>query len=56
MTPLRTLVDGAAGLPVVVLGDAVLDGWLAGPSHRLSREAPVPVVDVVAALLGLRLR
>ena len=46
MTPLRTLVDGAAGLPVVVLGDAVLDGWLAGPSHRLSREAPVPVVDV----------
>lgn len=31
---------------VVVLGDAVLDEWLTGPSSRLSREAPVPVVDV----------
>ncbi|MDD7920110.1 D-glycero-beta-D-manno-heptose 1-phosphate adenylyltransferase [Actinomycetospora callitridis] len=31
---------------VVVLGDAVLDQWLTGPSHRLSREAPVPVVEV----------
>jgi len=32
--------------PVIVLGDAVLDVWLVGESHRLSREAPVPVVDV----------
>lgn len=31
---------------VVVLGDAVLDGWISGHSSRLSREAPVPVVDV----------
>lgn len=31
---------------VVVVGDAVLDEWLSGPSRRLSREAPVPVVDV----------
>src|SRR5918998_402015 len=31
---------------VVVLGDAVLDQWLTGPSRRLSREAPVPVVEV----------
>jgi len=46
MTALADLVAGAAGLHVVVLGDAVLDGWLTGPSSRLSREAPVPVVDV----------
>ncbi len=32
---LLDLVAGAAGLPVVVVGDAVLDGWLAGPSARL---------------------
>ena len=31
---------------VVVVGDAVLDCWMAGPSRRLSREAPVPVVEV----------
>ena len=31
---------------VVVLGDSVLDQWLTGPSRRLSREAPVPVVEV----------
>ncbi len=43
------LVDGAAGLEVVVVGDGVLDGWLAGPSTRLSREAPVPVVDVATS-------
>ncbi len=46
MTRLRELVTGAEGLPVVVVGDAVLDGWLGGPTSRLSREAPVPVVDV----------
>jgi len=46
VNPLLELVDGAAGLEVVVVGDAVLDGWLAGPAARLSREAPVPVVDV----------
>ncbi|MDL5160553.1 D-glycero-beta-D-manno-heptose 1-phosphate adenylyltransferase [Actinomycetospora termitidis] len=31
---------------VVVVGDAVLDCWMTGPSHRLSREAPVPVVEI----------
>ena len=46
MNPLLDLVDGARGLPVLVVGDAVLDGWLSGPSRRLSREAPVPVVGV----------
>lgn len=36
----------AAAPRVVVVGDAVLDQWLTGPSRRLSREAPVPVVEV----------
>lgn len=36
----------AAAPPVLVLGDAVLDVWLAGDSNRLCREAPVPVVEV----------
>ncbi|GLZ49440.1 bifunctional protein HldE [Actinomycetospora sp. NBRC 106375] len=36
----------AAAPRVVVLGDTVLDQWLTGPSRRLSREAPVPVVEV----------
>ncbi|MDX2376729.1 D-glycero-beta-D-manno-heptose 1-phosphate adenylyltransferase [Microbacterium sp. LRZ72] len=30
---------------VVVAGDAILDRWLRGDVRRLSREAPVPVVD-----------
>lgn len=36
----------AAAPRVVVLGDTVLDQWLTGPSRRLSREAPVPVVEI----------
>ncbi len=35
-----------SGRRVLVLGDAVLDGWLTGVADRLCREAPVPVVDV----------
>ena len=29
---------------VLVLGDALLDGWLSGPARRLGRDGPVPVV------------
>jgi len=36
-------VDGPA--PIVVVGDALLDRDLVGDVHRLSPEAPVPVVD-----------
>jgi rfaE bifunctional protein nucleotidyltransferase chain/domain/rfaE bifunctional protein kinase chain/domain len=38
----------AGGKPprIAVLGDSVLDVWLSGTCHRLSREGPVPVVDV----------
>ncbi|MCW4385601.1 D-glycero-beta-D-manno-heptose 1-phosphate adenylyltransferase [Salinibacterium sp. SYSU T00001] len=31
---------------VTVIGDLILDGWWAGHSERISREAPAPVVDV----------
>lgn len=31
---------------VVVVGDALLDGWLSGPAHRLGRDGPVPVVEL----------
>jgi rfaE bifunctional protein nucleotidyltransferase chain/domain/rfaE bifunctional protein kinase chain/domain len=31
---------------VLVVGDAILDTWLSGGARRVSREAPVPVVEV----------
>jgi D-beta-D-heptose 7-phosphate kinase / D-beta-D-heptose 1-phosphate adenosyltransferase len=31
---------------VLVVGDAILDAWVAGECHRLCREAPAPVLDV----------
>jgi D-beta-D-heptose 7-phosphate kinase / D-beta-D-heptose 1-phosphate adenosyltransferase len=43
---LSALVDAFRGLRVVVLGEAMLDAYLEGDSHRLSVEAPVPVVAV----------
>ena len=46
MRALLELLEAAPCTQVLVVGDAVLDGWLSGPSARLSREAPVPVVDV----------
>ena len=33
---------------VVVVGDALLDGWLSGPARRLGRDGPVPVVELAA--------
>jgi rfaE bifunctional protein nucleotidyltransferase chain/domain/rfaE bifunctional protein kinase chain/domain len=32
---------------VLVLGDALLDGWLSGPARRLGRDGPVPIVELV---------
>ncbi len=46
MSVLLALLKAAPSVEVLVIGDAVLDGWLSGPTTRLSREAPVPVVDV----------
>jgi rfaE bifunctional protein nucleotidyltransferase chain/domain/rfaE bifunctional protein kinase chain/domain len=42
----RELLPRWPELRVLVVGDALLDGWLTGDSQRLSREAPVPVVAV----------
>ena len=40
------LLERIAGLRIIVLGDAMLDTYLGGETTRLSREAPVPIVDV----------
>ena len=40
----RALAERAPA--VVVVGDAILDVWLAGEAGRLCREAPAPVVSV----------
>jgi D-beta-D-heptose 7-phosphate kinase/D-beta-D-heptose 1-phosphate adenosyltransferase len=40
------LLERIAGLRIIVLGEAMLDTYLAGETTRLSREAPVPIVDV----------
>jgi len=42
----KELVARFRDLEVVVVGDVILDSWTSGPSHRLCREAPVPVVTV----------
>jgi D-beta-D-heptose 7-phosphate kinase / D-beta-D-heptose 1-phosphate adenosyltransferase len=40
------MVDGFAGLNVLVIGDVMLDRYLEGTTGRLCQEAPVPVVEV----------
>ncbi len=44
--PLHLILDRFAGRRVCVLGDAILDRYLIGRSERLSREAPVPVLEL----------
>jgi D-beta-D-heptose 7-phosphate kinase/D-beta-D-heptose 1-phosphate adenosyltransferase len=44
-----TLTDLPArwrGATVLIVGDALLDGWLVGAPRRLCREAPAPVLEV----------
>ncbi|HEY9738270.1 MAG TPA: D-glycero-beta-D-manno-heptose 1-phosphate adenylyltransferase [Trichocoleus sp.] len=43
---LLDLIDRFAQLKVLVIGEAILDGYLQGGATRLCREAPVPIVDV----------
>jgi D-beta-D-heptose 7-phosphate kinase / D-beta-D-heptose 1-phosphate adenosyltransferase len=43
---LDNVLEDLTGVRCVVVGDAVLDRWLAGAAARVSREAPVAVVDV----------
>jgi D-beta-D-heptose 7-phosphate kinase/D-beta-D-heptose 1-phosphate adenosyltransferase len=41
---LSALLDAAAGLPILVVGDVMLDHFVVGRVERISPEAPVPVV------------
>ena len=45
-TDLLKLLDAIAPLKAIVIGEAMLDCYLAGSSDRMSPEAPVPVVTV----------
>jgi rfaE bifunctional protein kinase chain/domain len=42
---LLALIDKLAGHRVLVIGDVILDEYLIGRTNRLSREAPVPVLE-----------
>lgn len=45
MNQLETLLDTLSGQTLVVHGDVFLDEYLTGRAERLSREAPVPVLE-----------
>jgi D-beta-D-heptose 7-phosphate kinase/D-beta-D-heptose 1-phosphate adenosyltransferase len=45
------LMDRFQGLPVLCVGDAMVDLYIHGQAHRISPEAPVPVVKVARRLL-----
>jgi len=45
------IVDRLGGCRVLVLGDLFLDEYLEGRAQRLSREAPVPVVELTSRVL-----
>ena len=42
---LKSLVPRLAGHTVLVLGDVILDEYIVGQATRMSREAPVPVLE-----------
>jgi D-beta-D-heptose 7-phosphate kinase / D-beta-D-heptose 1-phosphate adenosyltransferase len=46
MDHLPSLIAAFKNLRVLIVGDAVLDSYLVGNSGRLSREAPVPIVEL----------
>jgi D-glycero-beta-D-manno-heptose-7-phosphate kinase len=41
----RALIDRMPGLPIVIVGDLMLDHFIFGRVSRISPEAPVPVVE-----------
>ena len=43
---MRELLEKIKGRRVVVIGDVMIDHYLHGDCHRISPEAPVPVVHV----------
>jgi bifunctional ADP-heptose synthase (sugar kinase/adenylyltransferase) len=44
---LLALIPRLAGRRIVVVGDLFLDEYLVGRATRLSREAPIPVLEFV---------
>src|SRR6185312_7839713 len=50
---LPALVDRFAGLPVLVVGDVMLDRFIVGRVTRISPEAPVPIVQFQSEHLRL---
>ena len=42
---LKTLIPRLAGHTILVLGDVILDEYVIGQATRMSREAPVPVLE-----------
>jgi D-beta-D-heptose 7-phosphate kinase/D-beta-D-heptose 1-phosphate adenosyltransferase len=46
MEALKDLLDRMGKLRILVIGDLMLDRYIFGDAHRISPEAPVPVVDV----------
>lgn len=53
MTAWRDLVARLAGRRAVVIGDLILDEYLVGRATRLSREAPVPVLEYMRSFTVL---
>ncbi len=45
MTDLNALIPHLAGKRVLVIGDVILDEYLIGNATRMSREAPIPVLE-----------
>jgi D-beta-D-heptose 7-phosphate kinase/D-beta-D-heptose 1-phosphate adenosyltransferase len=45
-TDVARLVTACAGLKTLVIGDAILDGYVEGDTKGLCREAPVPIIAV----------
>ncbi|MDM7916983.1 MAG: PfkB family carbohydrate kinase [Candidatus Eisenbacteria bacterium] len=43
---LRETIASFSSLRALVLGEAILDGYLDGEATRICREAPVPILDV----------
>ncbi|RME50156.1 MAG: D-glycero-beta-D-manno-heptose-7-phosphate kinase [Deltaproteobacteria bacterium] len=43
----RTLVEGFSRSSVLVVGDVIVDQYIWGRVHRISPEAPVPVVEIL---------
>lgn len=44
---LKSIIAGFSGMRVLVVGDVMLDKYLCGEVHRISPEAPIPVVRVI---------